>query len=120
MKVAIPTSGSDLQGSVGAQFGRADKIMVVDSVTLELTIIENTKNLNASQGAGIQTAQKVSESGAEWLLTGHCGPKAFRVLAAAGIQVAVGVTGTIAEVMKRFAAGKFQAAETADVEGHWA
>ena len=50
-------------------------------------IIDNQQNLNAAQGAGIQSAETVVRSGAKVLVSGHCGPKAFRVLAAAGVKV---------------------------------
>ena len=42
------------------------------------------------QGAGIQAAQTVIGRGAEALITGFCGPKAFRVLTAAKVQVLTG------------------------------
>ena len=50
-------------------------------------MVDNTPNLNATQGAGIQAAESLARLGVETLITGHCGPKAFRVLSAAGIKV---------------------------------
>ena len=49
--------------------------------------MDNTPNLNATQGAGIQAAESVAWLGVETLITGHGGPKAFQVLSAAGIKV---------------------------------
>jgi predicted Fe-Mo cluster-binding NifX family protein len=120
MKVAIPTEGRRPSDSVESRFGRAPRILVVETETGQYRVYENTHNMQAAQGAGIQTAQLVDKSGAEWLLTGHCGPKAFQVLDQAGIKIAVGVTGTIEEVIERFKKNEYSAATGADVEGHWA
>jgi predicted Fe-Mo cluster-binding NifX family protein len=80
---------------------------------------DNSQNLNAAQGAGIQAAATVSRLGATVLITGHCGPKAFRALMAAGIKIYTGATGTVSEAIAQFKAGKLSLADAADVEGHW-
>ena len=76
--------------------------------------------LNAAQGAGIQAAQTIVKAGAEALVTGHCGPKAFRVLAAAGIKVYNTDASTISEALTRYRAGQLTEATAANVESHWA
>ena len=53
------------------------------------------------------------------VMTGHCGPKAFRVLDAAGIQIYLGAEGTVEAALNDFRAGKYQPANKPDVEGHW-
>jgi len=53
------------------------------------------------------------------LLTGYCGPNAFRTLEAAGIKVVGDVDGTIGEAVETFRSGKMQYSEGANVEGHW-
>ena len=77
------------------------------------------QNLNTPQGAGIQTAQHLINSGVKGVITGHCGPKAFRVLKAAGIAVYNCQAQTVKEAIEQFRAGMLQLAESADVEGHW-
>ena len=119
MKIAVTSSGTALDALVDPRFGRAAKFIVVDTESGTLAVHDNTQNLNTAQGAGIQAAQTVSSLGAEAVITGHCGPKAFRTLRAAGIQVVVGAEGTVAEVLEAFKTGKLKATESADVEGHW-
>jgi predicted Fe-Mo cluster-binding NifX family protein len=80
---------------------------------------DNAQNLNAPQGAGIQAAATVSRLGATVLITGHCGPKAFQALTAAGIKIYTGATGSVSDAVAQFKAGTLKAADTADVEGHW-
>ena len=45
--------------------------------------------------------------------------KAFQGLQAAGIKVAVGAAGTVADALAAFKEGKLQEADDANVEGHW-
>ncbi|MBT7166155.1 MAG: NifB/NifX family molybdenum-iron cluster-binding protein [Victivallales bacterium] len=120
MKIAVSTSGTTLGSPVDPRFGRAAGFLVVDLDSDETEYIENTQNLRAAQGAGIQTAQNVANTGAEVVLTGHCGPKAFRVLGSAGVALHVGAEGTVAEALARFQTGDWEASDGADVEGHWA
>lgn len=120
MKIAVTASGASLDAPLDPRFGRAAHFIVVDGRTGAFTVHDNTQNLNAAQGAGIQAAEAVSRLGAEVVITGHCGPKAFRALQAAGIQVVTGATGTVREVVERFQKGELKPATGADVEGHWA
>ena len=119
MKVAFSTSGTDLSAPLDMRFGRAPKFLVYDTDTDAFTIVDNTQNLNAAQGAGIQSAQNVANSGAHVLVSGHCGPKAFRVLSVAEIKVYTSDAPTVEEALKRFRAGTLVESTSADVEGHW-
>lgn len=83
-------------------------------------MLDNQQNLNAAQGAGIQSAQTVAAGGAQALVSGHCGPKAFRVLAAANIKVYTTTAATVSEALALFQEGKLTENSGADVEGHWA
>lgn len=120
MKIAITSGGETLDSKVDPRFGRAAKFILLDTETGTFQAVDNTQNLNAAQGAGIQAAATVSRLGAEVVVTGHCGPKAFRTLQAAGIKVAAGAQGTVAEAVEAFKAGRLKSADSADVEGHWA
>lgn len=119
MKVAFSTSGADLSAPLDMRFGRAPKFLVYDTDVNTFTLVDNTQNLNAAQGAGIQSAQNVANSGAQVLVSGHCGPKAFRVLSVAGIKVYTSDASTVEEALKRFKAGTLVESTSADVEGHW-
>jgi predicted Fe-Mo cluster-binding NifX family protein len=119
MKVAVTAQGKDLDSPVDPRFGRAQYFIVVETEGGELEVLDNEQNLNAPQGAGIQAGITIAESGAQVLITGHCGPKAFRTLSAAGVKVVVGAEGTVGEALEKFKAGELKAADGADVEGHW-
>jgi len=120
MKVACATSGIDLDAPLDSRFGRALKFLVYDTETKTFALMDNEQNLQAAQGAGIQSAQTVASSGAEALIACHCGPKAYRVLAAANIKVYTTNAATVKEALDLYQEGKLVESSAADVEGHWA
>jgi predicted Fe-Mo cluster-binding NifX family protein len=119
VKIAFTTSGETLEAPLDGRFGRASKFILYDLGKDYFELIDNRQNLNATQGAGIQSAETVARSGAECLVTGHCGPKAFRVLSAAGITVYSCGEATVTDALKAFRGGALKKMESADVEGHW-
>ena len=121
MKIAftITTSGNDLNAPLDSRFGRAPKFLVYDMDTNTFDVIDNRQNLNAAQGAGIQSAETVARLGASCLVTGHCGPKAFRVLSAAGIKIFNTDAPIVAAAFEQCRSGQLAEANSADVEGHW-
>lgn len=120
MKIAFTTNGKDLSSAIDTRFGRAPGFLIVDTETGETTYETNEQNLNAAQGAGIQSAQNVAATGAKAIVSGHCGPKAFRILSASNIAIYTTDAPTIQEALDLFKAGKLTEANGADVEGHWA
>ena len=119
MKVAVTAKGDTPDAQVDPRFGRARKFIIMDTENENFEVVDNQQNLNAAQGAGIQAAQAVSAASAGAVITGHCGPKAFRALRAAKIDVFTGAAGVVKDVFERFRKGELKHAENADVEGHW-
>ena len=119
MKIAFTTSGDSLNAPLDSRFGRAPKFLVYDLDNATFQIIDNGQNLNAAQGAGIQSAETVARLGATSLVTGHCGPKAFRVLSAAGVKIFNTDAPTVATALELYRAGQLTESNSADVEGHW-
>lgn len=119
MKIAVSSTGGNIDCKVDMRFGRTLGFIIynIDDDTYEF--IDNVQNLNAAQGAGIQAAQNVANKDVKAVITGHCGPKAFAVLSAAGIKVYTGAESTIKEAIEKFKKGKIQEATSADVDGHW-
>lgn len=119
MIVAVTSSGDSADSPLDPRFGRAPYFMVFNTQAPGASVIENKQNLNAAQGAGIQSAQNLASAGADCLITGHCGPKAFKVLRAAGIKIYLTDAPTVKEAMRLFSTGKLTESDSADVEGHW-
>jgi predicted Fe-Mo cluster-binding NifX family protein len=119
MRVAVTSQGPDLNSPVDPRFGRARYFLVVDTDSGEFTAHDNTTNLNAVQGAGIQAGRAVVDLNVGAVLTGHVGPKAFATLEAGGIKAYPGASGTVKEAVEAFKAGRLQHTDKANVEGHW-
>jgi predicted Fe-Mo cluster-binding NifX family protein len=118
MKLVFTTSGDDLDAPLDSRFGRAPKYLLYDLDSGTFVVVDNRQNMEAAQGAGIQAAENVSRLGASALVTGHCGPKAFRVLKAAGIAIYNTDAPTVKQALALFRAGRLSATDAADVEGH--
>ena len=117
MKVAISSSGQDLNSQIDPRFGRCAYFLIVDTDDMSLDIYDNESGALGS-GAGIQSAQFVASKGAKAVITGNCGPNAVNTLYAAGIQVFLGNTGTVKEVLENYKNGNLTPAETANVTDH--
>ena len=119
MKVAITSQGKDMDSEVDPRFGRARFFIVADSETDEVAVHDNTLSLNASHGAGTQAAQAVVGLGAEAVVTGNIGPKAYAALEAVGVKIYVGASGSVAEALQKFRDNQLRCASEATAEGHW-
>jgi predicted Fe-Mo cluster-binding NifX family protein len=119
MKIVITAQEPSLESPLDPRFGRARYFIVFDTETEQWEAKENEQNLQAAQGAGIQAAQQVAALGANAVITGHTGPKAFRVLSAAEIPVYASRQESVAQAVEALQKGSLTAMPTADVEGHW-
>ncbi len=119
MIIALTAKGNDLDSGLDVRFGRASTIVLFNKDDGSIDTLENTVNLNAAQGAGIQTAQRISETKATVVITGNVGPKAFKVLEAAGIKTYTSNASTIKEAIEQFDRGELNIATGPNVEGHW-
>ncbi len=118
MKIAITSSEPTLNADMDPRFGRARYLLIVNSDTLDVEAIENP-NVAAGGGAGIQTAQIVVSKAAQAVLTGNCGPNAYRTLEAAGIAVYAGLNGVVREVVEAFNQGTLKPLEGPSVGDHF-
>jgi predicted Fe-Mo cluster-binding NifX family protein len=118
MKVAITSSGTNLQSNVDPRFGRCPYYIIYNTESDSFEALENKSRL-AGGGAGIQAAQTISDMKVEAVITGNVGPNAFRVLSAASIKIYSGVTGTIKDAIEKFKKGEYKQTGGPDVESHF-
>ena len=119
MRIAISSTGQNLDSNIDPRFGRAAYFIIVDEETMNFEAVENTQNLKLPQGAGIQAGKTIADHHVAALITGHCGPKAFKVLQSAGVKIVTGAGGKVADAIEQFKKGELAAVSGADVEGHW-
>jgi len=118
MKIAVTTVGPSLDEQVEARFGRTPYYVFVDTDTMKFEAVQNP-NVSAGGGAGIQSAQLMSDHGVQYVLTGNCGPNAFQVFSAAGIQVIVGVSGIARQAVEQFKTGVLTTSNQPNVVSHF-
>jgi predicted Fe-Mo cluster-binding NifX family protein len=119
LKIAITSTGADMEADVDPRFGRAKYLILYDTDAGAFSALDNSEAVNATQGAGIQAGQNIANAGVEALITGNCGPKAFSVLSSAGVKVYIGASGTVREALDAYQAGTLTPANAPNVQGHW-
>lgn len=117
MRIAVTSKGTTLDAQVDPRFGRCAIFLVVETDDMSFEAVSNT-NAAAGGGTGIQSAQLVADRNVKTVLTGNCGPNAFRTLEAAGLEVVIGVAGTVCEAIEEYKAGKMEATTGPNVESH--
>ncbi len=116
-KIAVSSDGPSLDDKVDPRFGRAGGFVIVDVDTMETEYINNGASQVMSHGAGIQAAEIVAQAGAEVLLSGYVGPKAFQALSGARISIGQNCDNlTVREAVERFLDGKIPVADAPNME----
>jgi predicted Fe-Mo cluster-binding NifX family protein len=94
MKVALSSSGKDLDSNVDPRFGRCPYFIIYDTDSDAFELLDN-ESRQAMGGAGIQAGQTIAKTGAKAVITGNVGPNAHRVLSSSKIDIYTGVSGKI-------------------------
>jgi predicted Fe-Mo cluster-binding NifX family protein len=118
-KIAVSSEGPGLDEAVDPRFGRAAGFMIVEPTDMSFEYIDNGASQTMGQGAGIQAAESVARSGAQVVLTGYVGPKAFHALSAAGITIGQNLEQMkVGEAVKAYLDGRVQTARQPNSGGH--
>ncbi len=117
MKVAVSSSGKELDSPIDLRFGRCAYFLIVETDDMSFEAFDN-ESAALGGGAGIQAVQFVISKGATAVITGNCGPNAVQALSAAGVKVFLGVTGTIKNAVEKYKRGNLTPAGKANVSEH--
>ena len=118
MKIAVSSSGGDLESQVDPRFGRCAYFVIVEADDMSFEAFDN-ESIALGGGAGIQAAQFVASKGVKAVITGNCGPNAVRTLSASQVEVFVGQSGTVREAVERYKAGDLKSASGPNVAEHY-
>ena len=118
MKIAFSAIGRALDSGIDPRFGRCAYFIIVNLDDMSFEALENESG-SLGGGAGIQSAQFIASKGVSVVITGNVGPNAMRTLEAAGIEVIIGVSGSVKDAIVSFQGGKFSPANQANVPGHY-
>jgi predicted Fe-Mo cluster-binding NifX family protein len=118
MTIAVTAQGTTLDSPVDARFGRCSYFIFVDPETLAYEAVAND-NARQGGGAGIASAQFIAEKNVAAVVTGNCGPNAFRVFEAADTAVLIGATGTVRDAVAQYKDGSLSKTDAANVTSHF-
>ncbi|MCE5214387.1 MAG: NifB/NifX family molybdenum-iron cluster-binding protein [Methanobacterium sp.] len=119
MKIAIVSTGNNLDSEVSTIFGRCPYFAIVDAENGEIqasSIIDNPA-MNERGGAGIKAAQLIANNNVNVLLSGAVGPNAFEILKQVGIKVYKPETGSVKDNINFFSDGKLKEVTTSSSTG---
>jgi len=118
MKIAITSTGKELDSSIDPRFGRCRYLIIVEPESMQFEVIENP-NIGAAGGAGIATAQMIAQKKVDAVITGNVGPNAFQTLSAAGIKIITGASGTVRSAIEKYKKGEFFPTSGPTVSAHF-
>ena len=103
MKIAISSTGKDLESEVDARFGRCSYFLIVNIENNEIKDFKAIENTAKDQmgGAGISAGEIIAKQKVDAIITINLGPRAFSVFEQFGIRIYRG-EGKIKEVVQKF------------------
>ena len=103
MKIAISSTGKNLESKVDARFGRCPYFLIVEIDDKKMINVKAIENTAAGQmgGAGITAAEIVANEKVSAVITANLGPRAFSVFEQFGIKIYQG-QGKIKDVIQKF------------------
>lgn len=117
-KIAVSSEGPTLDSPVDPRFGRAAGFVIIDPETMAFEYVDNGASQAMNQGAGIQTAELMTQHDVGVVLTGYVGPKAFRSLAAVGIKIGQNLENlSVRAAVEKYKSGQVSIAEAPNRTG---
>jgi predicted Fe-Mo cluster-binding NifX family protein len=109
MKIAISSTGKDLESNIDARFGRCNYFLIVEIEDKKIKNFKAIENTGKDQmgGAGITAGEIVAKQKVDVVITVSLGPRAFSVFEQFGIKAYQG-EGKIKEVVQNFINGKLK------------
>lgn len=118
MRIAVTSQGTDLTSKIDPRFARAPYLLIFDTADDSLEVVDNSKNVNAAHGAGIQAVENIVNKKVDIVVAGNFGPKAFQALEAADIKAALLAEGSVSEAIELAQNSKLEISDKPSVKGH--
>jgi predicted Fe-Mo cluster-binding NifX family protein len=118
MKVAVSSSGTNLDSQIDPRFGRCAYFVIVNTDDMSFEAFDN-EGIALGGGAGIQSSQFVASKGAGAIITGNIGPNAVQTLSAARVEIFMGQTGSVREAVERYRRGNIKPEGSPNVTDHY-
>jgi len=111
-RVCVPTAGQGgLDDQVGEHFGRVPTYTIVDTKSGTAEVVSNTSEHAGGRGL---PAEILANLGIDVLLCRGAGRRALTILAEKGIEVCVGISGTVRQAVESWKGGALTPATDED------
>ncbi len=117
MKIAVSAMGKSLESPFEPRFGRASGFVIFDTETNQIEYLDNSVSQSLPQGAGIQSAQMIMDSGALVLITGNIGPRASQALENSNLEIFSCEADTVSEAIQSYQSGLTSSSKPGKVPG---
>jgi len=109
MKIAISSTGKNLESEVDARFGRCNYFLIVEIENKKIKDFKAIENTGKDQmgGAGVTAGEIVAKQKVDAIITVNLGPRAFSVFDQFKINTYQG-EGKIKDVIQKFLDGKLK------------
>ncbi|MDO5861790.1 MAG: NifB/NifX family molybdenum-iron cluster-binding protein [Thermoplasmata archaeon] len=101
MRIIVVSEGESLDSYVADDFGHAPCFLLVDSDTLDYSVIVN-EFMDSEQGAGMAVARAIASLKVDAVITGGIGMHGVQILREAGIDVSSDEEGTAEECIRDY------------------
>lgn len=98
MKFGVISEGEGLDSLVAEDFGHAPCFLIVDSDTLDYTVVDN--EYANGEGAGYKVANAIVGLGVDVVIVGGIGTHGLKILQDAGIRVFYDMDDTVENCIK--------------------
>ena len=117
MKIAISSTGTEIDSEIDQRFGRCNYFLIFDDETNNLEVFPNP-SASTPSGSGIEAAKNLAKKGIKVVICGNIGPNAFQVLDAEGIDIIQGAKGIVRKAIENFKEGNYSKASSPNVRTH--
>jgi len=104
MRIMVTSEESDIESPIDPRFARCKYVVIVDVESWEYEVVENFDRGSIFY-AGSRLAERLKKRG-EVVLTFNMGPSALKILREAGVEVVLGVRGTVKEAIENYISQK--------------
>ena len=113
MRIAVPVENiEEMDSRVSAHFGRAVGFVIYDDETKGLESVSNTSEHMGGKG---KPPELIENSDVDLVLCSNLGRRAVDMFNKMGIDVCVGASGTVKDVLKAWNEGKLSQADSNNV-----
>ncbi|WP_321404291.1 NifB/NifX family molybdenum-iron cluster-binding protein [Maridesulfovibrio sp.] len=101
MKIAVPCTDSDLDGSVAPKLGTAKYVLLIDSNDMSFEVLDGPPK-DVGSGAGVSIISLAANNDAQALLVGYAAPHIVNAMKGKSLKIVTGVKGKVRDAVQAY------------------